>query len=80
MGVVPNSIRVPLLEAIIILSQYSGSEVSDETMPNNGIWLMTRKMSRVNCASISIVYSLRMIISYPCPHQPLVEGDFRFGR
>lgn len=27
-GVIPNSIRVPLLLAIIILSQYSGSEVS----------------------------------------------------
>jgi hypothetical protein len=47
-GVVPSSIRVPLLLAIIILSQYSGSEVSEETIPNSGIWLMTKKMSRVN--------------------------------
>ena len=37
MGVVPNSIKVPLLLASIILSQYSGSELSDETMPYNGI-------------------------------------------
>lgn len=27
-GVIPNSIKVPLLLAIIILSQYRGSEVS----------------------------------------------------
>ena len=58
MGVVPSSISVPLLLAIIILSQYSGSDVSDETMPNKGIWLITKKMSRVNYASISIVAAL----------------------
>jgi hypothetical protein len=33
MGVVPNSIKVPLLLANIILSQYKGSELSEETMP-----------------------------------------------
>lgn len=49
MGVVPNSINVPLLLASIILSQYSGSELSDETMPYNGIWLMIKKISSVNC-------------------------------
>lgn len=48
MGVVPNSINVPLLLASIILSQYSGSELSDETMPYNGIWLMIKKISSVN--------------------------------
>ena len=32
-GVVPNSINVPLLLANIIRSQYSGSDVSEETMP-----------------------------------------------
>ena len=32
-GVVPNSINVPLLLANIIRSQYRGSEVSEETMP-----------------------------------------------
>jgi hypothetical protein len=32
-GVVPNSINVPLLLANIIRSQYIGSEVSEETMP-----------------------------------------------
>lgn len=48
MGVVPNSIKVPLLLASIILSQYRGSELSDETIPYKGIWLMTKKMRRVN--------------------------------
>lgn len=33
MGVIPSSINVPLLLAIIIRSQYSGSEVSDDTIP-----------------------------------------------
>jgi len=33
MGVIPSSIKVPLLLAIIMRSQYSGSDVSDETMP-----------------------------------------------
>ena len=47
-GVVPSSISVPLLLANIIRSQYMGSEVSEETMPYNGIWLMTRKMRRVH--------------------------------
>lgn len=37
MGVIPNSIRVPRLLANIIRSQYSGSEVSDETIPYKGI-------------------------------------------
>lgn len=32
-GVVPSSIRVPLLLASIIRSQYIGSDVSDDTMP-----------------------------------------------
>ena len=37
MGDMPNSINVPLLLASIIRSQYIGSEVSEETMPYNGI-------------------------------------------
>ena len=37
MGVVPSSIRVPRLLANIIRNQYSGSELSDETMPYRGI-------------------------------------------
>jgi hypothetical protein len=49
MGVIPNSIRVPRLLASIIRSQYRGSEVSEDTIPYRGIWLMTRKMRRVNC-------------------------------
>jgi hypothetical protein len=65
MGVVPNSIKVPLLLAIIILSQYNGSDVSDETMPKSGIWLMTRKMSRVNYGSVSIVDTLVIDILLP---------------
>lgn len=48
-GVIPNSIRVPRLLASIIRSQYRGSEVSEDTIPYRGIWLMTRKMRRVNC-------------------------------
>lgn len=36
-GVIPNSIRVPLLEANIIRSQYRGSEVSEDTIPYRGI-------------------------------------------
>lgn len=48
-GVIPNSMRVPLLEANIIRSQYRGSEVSEDTIPYRGIWLMTKNMSRVNC-------------------------------
>jgi hypothetical protein len=48
MGVIPNSISVPRLLASIIRSQYSGSEVSDETMPYRGIWLMTKKINKVN--------------------------------
>lgn len=49
MGVIPSSIRVPRLLANIIRSQYRGSEVSEETIPYKGIWLMTRKINRVNC-------------------------------
>lgn len=47
-GVIPSSIKVPLLLANIIRSQYRGSDESDETMPYKGIWLMTRKMSKVS--------------------------------
>merc|ERR1712070_1025110 len=47
MGVIPSSMSVPRLLAIIIRNQSSGSEVSEETMPYRGIWLMTRKMIRV---------------------------------
>lgn len=46
-GVVPNSISVPLLDASIIRSQYSGSDVSLLTMPYKGICDITRKMRRV---------------------------------
>lgn len=48
MGVIPNSMSVPLLLANIIRSQYSGSDVSDETIPYNGIWLITRNIMSVN--------------------------------
>lgn len=48
MGVIPNSIRVPRLLASIMRSQYRGSEVSEDTIPYRGIWLMTRKIRRVN--------------------------------
>lgn len=52
-GVIPSSIRVPRLLAIIIRSQYSGSEVSEETMPYKGIWLMTKKIKRVRPVHIN---------------------------
>ena len=48
MGVMPSSIKVPRLLASIIRSQYSGSDVSEETIPYSGIWLMTRKIIKVN--------------------------------
>lgn len=37
MGVIPNSMSVPLLLANIMRSQYNGSELSEETMPYKGI-------------------------------------------
>lgn len=37
MGVMPSSIKVPLLDASIIRSQYNGSELSELTMPYSGI-------------------------------------------
>lgn len=48
MGVIPNSIKVPRLLANIIRSQYKGSEVSEDTIPYRGIWLITKKINRVN--------------------------------
>lgn len=46
-GAIPNSINVPLLLAIIIRSQYKGSDVSEDTIPYSGIWLITRKTRSV---------------------------------
>lgn len=48
MGVIPNSINVPLLLANIIRNQYMGSDESEDTMPYKGIWLMTKKMRSVS--------------------------------
>ena len=48
MGVMPSSISVPLLLASIIRSQYSGSDVSEETIPYKGIWLITKNIMSVN--------------------------------
>lgn len=50
MGVIPSSINVPRLLANIIRSQYRGSDVSEETIPYRGIWLITRNIMRVNCS------------------------------
>ena len=82
-GVVPNSINVPLLLASIILSQYKGSELSDETMPYRGIWLMTKKMRRVSYEiRRSVIRLLSRFIAkqaaYPRPHEFLVEGCLGF--
>jgi hypothetical protein len=46
-GVIPSSISVPRLLANIIRSQYSGSDESEDTIPYNGIWLITRKTRSV---------------------------------
>lgn len=56
-GVVPSSMSVPLLLANIIRSQYIGSEVSEDTMPYRGIWLMTKKIRRVHCILLSPAHS-----------------------
>jgi hypothetical protein len=48
MGVMPSSISVPLLLASIIRSQYSGSDVSEDTIPYKGIWLITKNIMSVN--------------------------------
>lgn len=57
-GVIPNSISVPLLLANIIRSQYRGSDESDETMPYKGIWLMTKKMSKVSYQGFPLAHCL----------------------
>ena len=44
-GVIPNSMSVPLLLAIIILSQYSGSEVST---PNQRLELVSHSIALAN--------------------------------
>ena len=62
-GVIPSSINVPLLLANIIRSQYRGSDESDETMPYNGIWLMTRKMSKVSYPRLYISPLFYSVIS-----------------
>jgi hypothetical protein len=80
-GVVPNSINVPLLLAIIIRSQYIGSDVSDDTMPYRGIWLMTKKIKSVSCPVLSnLAVSMRVLEPpYPCPHHFLIERYFALG-
>ena len=77
-GVIPSSIRVPRLLASIIRNQYRGSDVSEETMPYSGIWLITRNIKRVRpvhiwpvLASVSSCADLR-IFSY----ELLVERGF----
>jgi len=77
-GVVPSSINVPRLLASIIRSQYIGSDVSDDTMPYRGIWLMTRKINSVSWPLVSTyeLESASSIISYPCPHHFLIERHF----
>lgn len=62
-GVIPSSISVPLLLANIIRSQYRGSDESEDTMPYKGIWLMIRKMSKVNLRTLNVSpwsYALRL--------------------
>ena len=55
-GVVPNSINVPLLLANIIRSQYIGSDVSEDTIPYRGIWLMTKNMRSVHYVMLARVH------------------------
>jgi hypothetical protein len=42
MGEIPSSIKVPLFEAKITLSQYKGSDPSDLMIPYKGIWQQIR--------------------------------------
>ena len=67
-GVIPSSISVPRLLASIIRNHNIGSELSEETMPYRGIWLMTRKMSRVT--PVHIIF---------CWKGVLVSGDETSG-
>ena len=83
MGVIPSSISVPLLLANIIRSQYSGSEVSDETMPYRGIWLMTKNIRSVSYSQFvsqsTEVCDVRLHGSaYPSPHELLIERHLGF--
>jgi hypothetical protein len=78
-GVVPSSINVPRLLASIMRSQYIGSDVSEETMPYRGIWLMTKNINSVSCPTRQHLGSCRahwLVLVYPCPHHFLVERNF----
>ena len=81
-GVIPSSIRVPRLLASIMRNQYSGSDVSDETMPYSGIWLMTRKIISVNCGFCLVSGGQCDVFGCPYsrPHELLVEDDLGVGR
>lgn len=46
-GVIPSSMRVPLLDAKMARIQYRGSDESEDMMPYRGTWEQTRKMRRV---------------------------------
>jgi hypothetical protein len=56
MGVIPSSIRVPLLEARMTLIQYSGSAESEDMMPYSGICEQTKKMKSV--MAVHMAFSL----------------------
>ena len=77
---------VPRLLANIIRSQYNGSDVSDETIPYKGIWLMTKNIMSVNYYTEYVsTYLINHAVlnevggsAYPRPHQLLIEWNFRF--
>ena len=48
MGDIPSSIKVPRLLANIILSQYKGSDVSEDTIPYNLVKLIARQHCETN--------------------------------
>lgn len=57
MGPIPSSIKVPLLEAIMTLLQYTGSSPNNFWIPKRGIWEQTRKTIRVR--QVHMILSFR---------------------
>lgn len=52
-GEIPNSIKVPLLEANIILNQNNGSLESLDAIPYNGISDITKNINKVMMVHIT---------------------------
>jgi len=52
MGDIPSSIKVPRLLANIILSQYKGSDVSEDTIPYNLMKLIARQCYKTDMVNL----------------------------